>query len=194
MREISSPKVLNTSLDMAECLRGKNELPVIGQRYIDSVFNERQSIRTNVRKLIFSATLTHDVGKLSSLQMHFPETISIQTDTEIPDVENTGDDAIFSLPPTLQEYAVAVVNDKPLSLLHILDKYRLQDKTLIFTHSTETATRLNHLLEQFYKSINSDITTAVISSEVPLKSRRKFLSSLKSGTLNMYSLLQMNLI
>jgi ATP-dependent RNA helicase DDX51/DBP6 len=186
MKEIATPKVLDTSLDLVQCIRGNDEIPIIGQRHIDLLFNQRPSGIRNVRKLIFSATLTYDIGKLSSLKMNSPEIISIHTDTETPDVENTGDDAIFSLPTTLQEYAVTGREDKPLVLLYILDKYRLQDKTLIFTHSTETATRLNHLLTQFYKSTKSDITTAVISSEVPLKSRKKLLSLFTSGKLNMY--------
>ena len=185
MREISTPNVLNTSLDMVKCIRGKEELPIIGQRHLDFLFNQRSSSVKNVRKLIFSATLTHDVGKLLSLQIHSPEIILLHTDTDALDIENTGDDAVFSLPTTLHEYVVTATDDKPLSLLHLLDKYHLQENTLIFTHSTETATRLNHLLTQFYKSSKSNVTSAVISSEVPLKSRKKLLSSFTSGRLNM---------
>ena len=140
-----------------------------------------------VRKFIFSTTLTHDVGKRSSLQIYSPEIISIQTDRQSADTENSGDDAIFSLPTTLHEYVVSGTDDKPLLLLYLLEKYRLQDKTLIFTHSAETANRLNHLLTQFYKSSKSDVTTAVISSEVPLRTRKKILSSFISGMLNMYA-------
>lgn len=187
MREISTPKSLNTSFDLLKCISGKEELSIIGQRHINSLFDIRSTTVRKVRKLIFSATLTHDVGKLSSLQIHSPEIISINTDPRGQDIENTGDDAIFSLPTTLHEYVVAATDDKPLLLLHLLDKYHLQDKTLIFTHSTETATRLNHLLTQYYKSAKSDVTSAVISSEVPLKSRKKLLSSFTSGRLNMYA-------
>jgi superfamily II DNA/RNA helicase len=120
--------------------------------------------------------------------MPYPEIISVHPESQDPQdaVEPTGDDAIFSIPSTLREYAVAVKGHKPLHLLHLLNKYRLQDKTLIFAHSTETATRLNHLLSEFYKSTNSDISTAVISSEVPFKTRKKLLSSFIVGTLNMY--------
>ena len=190
MREISTPKVLNISLDLVKCIRGKEELPIVGQQHLDSLFNVRSTTVGKVRKLIFSATLTYDVGKLSSLQFHSPEIISIHTGTQSPDIENTGDDAIFSLPTTLHEYVVAATDDKPLLLLHLLDKYHLQDKTLIFAHSTETANRLNHLLTQYYKSAKSDVTSAVISSEVPLKSRKKLLSSFTSGRLNMYSIIK----
>ena len=186
MREISTPKVLNTSLDLVKCIRGKEELPIIAQRHLGSLFNDRSSFVRNVRKLIFSATLTYDVGKLSSLQIHSPEIISIHTDPQMPDVENAGDDAIFSLPTTLHEYVVAATDDKPLLLLHLLDKHHLQENTLIFTHSTSTANRLNHLLTQYYKSAKSGVTSAVISSEVPLKSRKTLLSLFTSGSLNMY--------
>ena len=187
LREISSPKVLDdASLEIPSCIYGTDELPIVGQRHLNQLFNQVTPAR-RVRKLIFSATLTQDVGKLASLQTQFPETISIHSHPQTLDLEEIGDDAIFSLPITLHEYAVTVLEDKPLMLLHLLDKYRLRDKTLIFTHSTEAATRLNHLLSEFYKLTKEDMTTAVISSEVPLKVRKKLLSSFTSGKLNMYS-------
>jgi len=190
LQEISSPKVLDTSLEIRSCIHGTEELPIIGQRHLNKLFNQDTRAR-DVRKLIFSATLTHDVGKLASLHIHFPEIISIHSHPQPLDLEEIGDDAIFSLPTTLHEYAVSVLEDKPLMLLHLLDEYRLRDKTLIFTHSTETATRLNHLLSEFYKLTKEDVTTAVISSEVPLKVRKKLLSSFTSGKLNMYSIRRM---
>ena len=185
LREISSPKVLDTSLDIPNYIHGTEELPIIGHRHLNKVFNQASTLQ-DVRKLIFSATLTHDVGKLASLQIHSPEIISVHSHPQALDLEDTGDDAVFSLPTTLREYAVTALEDKPLILLHLLDQYHLRDRTLIFTHSTETAARLNHLLSEFYKSTPYDVATAVISSEVPLKVRRKLLSSFTSGKLNMY--------
>ena len=64
MREISTPKTLNTPVDMVELIGGKKELCVIGQRHINSIFGQQKSTGRSVRKFIFSATLTHDVGKL----------------------------------------------------------------------------------------------------------------------------------
>jgi ATP-dependent RNA helicase DDX51/DBP6 len=187
MREISSPKALDTPLDIQEYIHSDKELPIIGQRHIGSIFKRRFSSTRKVRKLILSATMTYDIGKLTSLQLHSPEIISIRAAPQISSAaEKTGDDAVFSVPETLHEYAVKTTDEKPLFLLYLLDKYRLQKKTLIFTHSTETATRLNHFLTESYKSSNSDVTSAVISSEVPLKSRKKLLSSFISGKLNMY--------
>jgi ATP-dependent RNA helicase DDX51/DBP6 len=191
MREISSPKVLQSAPNILDLLQSTDELPIIGQRHLDKLFGDTAPTTRSVRKFIFSATLTHDLGKLASLQIRDPEMISIQAEPSTSNqnpAEELGDDPIFSLPTTLREYAIAATDDKPLLLLHLLNKYRLQENTLIFTHSTETATRLNHLLSQFYKSIQSDVTTAVISSEVPLRTRKKLLSSLTSGKLNMYHL------
>ena len=180
IREISSPKALSKSIDIEEYLQSKEEIPIVGQRYMDCFHG---SSTTHVRKFIFSATLTYDIGKLTSLQMNSPETISIHSGVDPEALENTGDDAIFSLPDTLWEYVVTSNLEKPQMLVSLLRTYKLQDKTLIFTHSVETASRLHDFLSNSYKS---EVKIAVISSQVPLKSRRKLLSSFKSGKLNMY--------
>jgi ATP-dependent RNA helicase DDX51/DBP6 len=191
VNEISMPKVLQTKVDLKELLENTEELPIIGQRHMDALFGDMPLTARDVRKLIFSATLSYDVGKLSALGIQDPEIITVQPGKEQTDVEDEkGDDAVFSVPTTLHEYAASVPDDKPLCLLHLLNKYRLQKHTLIFTHSTETATRLNHFLSQFYKLSKSDISTQVISSEVPLKTRKKLLSAFTSGRLDMYFPLQ----
>jgi len=187
MNEISIPKVLQTKIDLKELLESTEELPIIGKRHMDALFGDTSAATRDVRKLIFSATLSYDVGKLAALGIKDPEIITVQSGKQQMDVEDEkGDDAVFSVPTTLHEYAVSVTDDKPLCLLHLLNKYRLQEHALVFTHSTETATRLNHFLTQYYKLSKSDISTEVISSEVPLKKRRKLLSAFTSGRLNMY--------
>jgi ATP-dependent RNA helicase DDX51/DBP6 len=186
INELSKPKTLYGTLNLQACIRGDEPLPIVGQRYIDTLFNHPSPGSRRVRKLIFSATLTYDIGKLSSLQMHSPETISIQSHAESP-AALLVDDALFSLPETLHENVLVVKENKPLFLIQLLDKFRLHQHTLIFTHSTETATRLNHLLSRFFeKSTKGGVSTAVISSEVPLRSRKKLLSSFIDGRLNMY--------
>jgi len=187
MKEISTPKVLQTEVDIKALLESTDELPIIGQRHVDALFGDSvRSVRKDVRKLIFSATLSYDVGKLTALGIKDPEIVSVQAGKVEQTGEEKGDDAVFSVPTTLREYAVSVTDDKPLCLLYLLDKYRLQEHTLIFTHSTETATRLNHFFTQFYKSRESEVSTEVISSEVPLQRRKKLLTAFTSGRLNMY--------
>jgi ATP-dependent RNA helicase DDX51/DBP6 len=183
IREISSPKTLSNSLSIAEYIQSRDEIPIIGQRYMDFLYGSRSSSTTHVRKLIFSATLTYDIGKLTSLQMSSPETISVHSTVSSEALDNTGDDAIFSLPDTLHEYAVTSTLEKPQMLISLLQTYKLHDKTLIFTHSVETASRLHQFLSH---SGNNDIKMALITSQVPLKSRRKLISSFKAGKLNMY--------
>lgn len=190
MKEITAPRALQAKVDIKKLLESTDELPIIGQRHVDALFGDKGPTGTrDVRKLIFSATLSYDVGKLTALGIKDPEIVSVQAGGEEQPregEEENGDDAVFSVPTTLQEYAVRVTEDKPLCLLHLLNKYRLQEHTLIFTHSTETATRLNHFLSQYYKSYKSDISTAAISSEVPLKKRKKLLTAFTSRRLNMY--------
>jgi len=186
--ELSTPKTLGATLNLEHCIRSAEPLPIVGQRHIDALFHHPAKPLRPVRKLIFSATLTFDVGKLASLQIHNPEILSVQTRHESPVLATVEtDDAIFSLPETLHEYVLTVKDNKPLFLIQLLDQYRLHGHTLIFTNSTDTATRLNHLLSQFFQKSGRDekVSTTVISSEVPLRSRRKLLSSFISGRLNM---------
>src|SRR5271163_1765447 len=77
IQEISSPKALQQPFDLAETLRGTTEIPIVGQRYVDSVFGQTSVINRPVRKLIFSATLSYDVGKFASLDIRSPEIISV---------------------------------------------------------------------------------------------------------------------
>jgi len=185
IQEISSPKVLQQPVDPVEILRGTTEIPIVGQRYLDSVFGQTSLITRPVRKLIFSATLSYDVGKFASLEIQSPEIISVLADPKQDINENDADEPIFSLPTTLREFVLSGRDDKPLLLIYMLDKFRIRERTLIFTNSAETATRLHHLLERYYKAINSDVTVAVISSEVPGKVRKKLLSLFTPGKLTL---------
>lgn len=190
-QEILSPKVLNCPFRVEDFIRQRDEIPIIGQRHVDKLFGTKGRQTISVRKFIFSATLTYDIGQLTSLQMQSPEIVSISSSATAalsPEKRADDDNAVFTLPTTLHEYVVRTTDNKPLHLLHILDKYSLQNHTLIFTNSTETANRLNHLLAKFYKSTNPDVTTAVVSSEVPGKTRKKLLSSFTAGKLSMCSL------
>jgi ATP-dependent RNA helicase DDX51/DBP6 len=183
-RELATPKTLDGTLNLENCIRGHEPLPLVGQRYVDTLFHTTPSGR-RVRKLIFSATLSYDVGKLSTLQIHNPENISIQTRPQSP--QRQTDDAVFSLPETLTEYVLAVKENKPLLLIALLDRYKLHQKSLVFCHSTETATRLHHLLERVFGRVGRDVSAAVVSSEVPLRTRKKLLASFVAGRLNMYT-------
>ncbi|KAK5740969.1 ATP-dependent RNA helicase dbp6 [Elasticomyces elasticus] len=87
-----------------------------------------------VRKVILSATMTNDVGKLAGLRLFRPKMVVVrgangdaqaQQDTDMASAETEGVKQVgegFELPPTLQEYCLPVGdgNDKPLFLVELL--------------------------------------------------------------------------
>lgn len=79
--------------------------------------------RRTMQKVILSATMTKDIGKLLSLKLENPKHVELKgkstANGEVPDNE----DQSFELPPALREIAVAVkeTDEKPLILLRLLD-------------------------------------------------------------------------
>ncbi|KAK4949455.1 ATP-dependent RNA helicase dbp6 [Elasticomyces elasticus] len=87
-----------------------------------------------VRKVILSATMTNDVGKLAGLRLFRPKMVVVRSadgdaqaeqDTDLPSAETEGVKQVgegFELPPTLQEYCIPVGDgsDKPLFLVELL--------------------------------------------------------------------------
>ncbi|KAL8816460.1 MAG: hypothetical protein Q9191_008325, partial [Dirinaria sp. TL-2023a] len=82
-----------------------------------------------VRKILLSATMTRDVGKLAALKLNAPKMVVLEAakseaELEQKEEEEEGEGETFSLPETLIEIAVPVKDsgDKPLYLIEILDK------------------------------------------------------------------------
>lgn len=112
--------------------------------------------RPPLRKIILSATLTRDIQKLNSLRLANPKLVVVGPPST--DDINAGSRAQqFSLPPSLRELQVPVLDDadKPLYLLTLL--YHIQaigpddpevnrPTILVFTRSSEGALRLSRLL------------------------------------------------
>ncbi|OUM65536.1 hypothetical protein PIROE2DRAFT_51028, partial [Piromyces sp. E2] len=155
---------------------------------------------TPIQKLLFSATLTRNPAKIASLQLFNPTYISVSTI-----VSNTNDggananeetliDSEYVIPPELHEFMMVCKDSgqKPLALFHLLFNIKIKN-SLCFTNSLESAHRLGRLIDIFSKlwekkikdEEDSDdeesefkpVTTAVISSEMPLATRRKILHS-----------------
>jgi len=81
-----------------------------------------------MRKILLSATMTRDVGKLAALKLSNPRMVVLessgQEDIE-PSTQQAGADEVsFTLPETLTEIAVPVedAGDKPLYLIEILER------------------------------------------------------------------------
>ena len=88
--------------------------------------------RRKVRKVIVSATMTRDVGKLAGLELHEPRLVvpprEDQQHQDAADTKMAGNAAttpLYRLPSKLVEYASQGIDnqDKPLYLLELLAKY-----------------------------------------------------------------------
>lgn len=121
--------------------------------------SERWSLK--VQKLVFSATLTTDAGKLSNLNFYKPRLI-IVNDTE--QLVNE----MFSVPSLLSEfiihYGVAKNSLKPLILAKFLASQKKLSNVLIFTKSNESCIRLSKLLQIIMDAFSMLINVAFINS------------------------------
>ncbi|KAI4122455.1 MAG: hypothetical protein LQ347_006493 [Umbilicaria vellea] len=96
-----------------------------------------------IRKIVLSATMTRDIGKLTGLKLTRPKMVVLDSSHPAEDISNreTRDlqkpdegalpdpHASFDLPATLKEVAIAVGSgeDKPLYLLHFLTDHKVNN-------------------------------------------------------------------
>ena len=124
--------------------------------------NISNSWKLNVQKMIFSATLTTDAGKLSLLKFHKPRLIIVNNKEQLVN-------EMFSLPATLNEFKLqfgsAKSSLKPLILSKfLLGKNKLAN-VLIFTKSNDASLRLSRLLSLIMNKLGSEtINIAYIDS------------------------------
>ncbi|KAG7664312.1 DBP6 [[Candida] subhashii] len=111
---------------------------------IDHHINIAETWGLSVQKLIFSATLTTDAGKLSSLKFRKPRLVIVNDQHELVN-------EMFNVPPTLLEYklhfGVSKSSIKPLILSRFLISQEKLANVLIFTKSNESSLRLSKLLQ-----------------------------------------------
>jgi ATP-dependent RNA helicase DDX51/DBP6 len=124
--------------------------------------NISEKWRIPVQKLIFSATLTTDAGKLSVLNFVKPRLIIVNREKELVN-------ELFSVPATLSEYKIRLGSAKSTIKPLILAKYIILTNklfnVLIFTKSNEASLRLSKLLEMMMRKLtNQDINVGYINS------------------------------
>lgn len=129
---------------------------------IDHNINIAEQWRLPVQKLIFSATLTTDAGKLASLKFKKPRLIIVNDQHELVN-------EMFSVPPTLLEYklhfGVSKSSIKPLILARFLISQKKLSNVLIFAKSNESSLRLAKLLELLLQRlVGGDINVAYMNS------------------------------
>ncbi|KAF3937551.1 hypothetical protein ABW19_dt0203589 [Dactylella cylindrospora] len=125
-----------------------------------------------VRKVILSATMTRDVGKLAGLRLRRPQLIAVddignhevvKDENELAKEREAMEDAtqeeslrdLTALPSTLAEnyYSISNTSQKPLVLAKLLAAAPIAHGIIIFTKSNESATRLGRLLELLFMPV-----------------------------------------
>ncbi|MCJ1374086.1 ATP-dependent RNA helicase dbp6 [Loxospora ochrophaea] len=101
------------------------------QKFLDRLHIRKQR---EIRKIILSATMTRDIGKLITLKLRQPRLVVLgaaadkDISSNIPDAPELvpGQDNSTSLPATLKEISISVPNveEKPLHLLRVLSQLR----------------------------------------------------------------------
>ncbi|XP_066259580.1 probable ATP-dependent RNA helicase Dbp73D [Euwallacea similis] len=142
------------------------------------------------QKLLFSATLSQDPEKLQQLSLFQPKlfTSIVETSEESSSVPSNTDIASdkfigkYTTPNELTErYIEASADLKPLVLYKFIKQEKLK-KTLVFTHSVESAHRLTILLKAMFKN---KLNVQEISSHLQTKHRVELINQFSEGKLDM---------
>lgn len=136
--------------------------------------------KPNLIKMIFSATLTTDSGKLSNLNFHNPRLIIVNNEESI--LQN---DKIFTLPSQLSEHVVKLSSSssshKPLYLLKLLESLQFPHNVLIFTKSNELTLRLSRLLSLISNKLQIPLIISNINSSQSRSEKSKLLTQFAKG-------------
>lgn len=157
--------------------------PAFLQRYHDNRLDIGEVKECSCQKLLFSATLTRDPGKLASLDLRDPKYFVVQSQTE-----RDRADALdllserFTMPATLMEHMIICEPSvKPLILLHLIYTRSIRN-ALVFTKSSESTSRLSRLIK-FFQEAGTEYERVILraySSDLPASERKSILDKFKS--------------
>lgn len=118
------------------------------------------SWRLKTQKLIFSATVSTDAGKLAALDFERPRLIVVNERAELVQ-------ELFTVPPTLKEHICGFsgnqVGEKPLLLAKFLALKR-HSSVLVFVKTTEASIRLAKLLQELLPQLHSVLSVKFMNS------------------------------
>lgn len=162
--------------------------------------------RERVRKIVLSATMTRDVGKLAALRLRKPKLVVVE-DPPLPEGGGGGNDCDaemgggdhcedgdeeleqFSVPAGLREHVTPVddVECKPLYLMCLLRQQAIKSGILVFVKSNEGAARLAKLLETVLAEASStpSFTVGLVTGEMEKKRREKVLKRFAKGEVDL---------
>lgn len=146
--------------------------------------NVANSWRLKPQKMIFSATLTTDAGKLSLLKFQNPRLLVVNSQDKLVS-------EIFTLPATLSESKLLFSSSrskyKPLLLAKFLLKTNKLSSVLVFAKSNDATLRLADLLNRLFSRLfpSKQINVAYINSTNNVASiRRRILRDFSNNTIN----------
>ncbi|KAJ6466583.1 P-loop containing nucleoside triphosphate hydrolase protein [Mycena vitilis] len=115
--------------------------------YADIPTFVKERKESSCQKLLFSATLTRDPGKLAALELRDPKYFVVQEKSDGPVLDVAMDK--FTMPATLTEHMLVCESSlKPLIFFHLVYEHNVTN-ALVFTKSAESTTRLVRLFEFF---------------------------------------------
>ncbi|CCH47065.1 ATP-dependent RNA helicase [Wickerhamomyces ciferrii] len=145
--------------------------------------NISKIFKPNLIKMIFSATLTTDSGKLSNLNFHNPRLIIVNNEESI--LQN---DKIFTLPTQLSEHTIKLSSNssshKPLYLLKLFEWLKYPHNVLIFTKSNESTLRLSRLLSILVSKLSIPLIISNINSSQSRSEKSKLLKQFSEGSIH----------
>ncbi|EAU85306.2 ATP-dependent RNA helicase [Coprinopsis cinerea okayama7 len=155
---------------------------------IPTFLNEDRA--SSCQKLLFSATLTRDPGKIAALDLRDPRYIIVQSGKDQSVEENVTQVVLekFAVPDTLREHMIVVnPSKKPLIMFHLVYSHQVTN-ALVFTKSAESTTRLLRLFEFFEEArmaaggedTSSRIVARAYSSDSPPSERKSILEDFKA--------------
>lgn len=155
------------------------------EKHSDPARNVGNTWKLQTQKLVFSATLTTDAGKLSLLKFKKPRLIVVNSKEQLVN-------EMFSVPTTLAEskilFASADSAYKPLLLTKLMIQSDKLSNVLIFSRSNDSTLRLAKVLEALFKRFHpsSHVNVAYMNSTNNLSSvRNRVFKDFTSGEINM---------
>jgi ATP-dependent RNA helicase DDX51/DBP6 len=128
-----------------------------------------------LQKLLFSATLDRNPGKIASLGLYDPTYICVSSDSS---------GRLFTVPEKLSERMIVIqeTQQKPLVLINLLTAMKDSvSGVLVFTKSVESAHRLAALLNAYGISEGKGVYAHAFSSTLAPAERQKLLVGLSDG-------------
>jgi ATP-dependent RNA helicase DDX51/DBP6 len=136
----------------------------LGFSRLDAVtYRSHGSPWNRVQKLLFSATISTNPSKLAGMKLENPIYITSSSGSS------------FSVPETLSEYIIQCDSDsKPMMLAQFLHSQVRFERTIVFTSSVETTTRLAGLIRLIDLGIKSVCFTASLTKSERIQSLQAF--------------------